>query len=400
MRRPPINRPGFTLIEVLIAILIVGILVAMLLPAVNGVMRRARESGVSAEELMLSTNLASFVNRYGDNPPSRFICSENGDYSTAALAAPGKVGDPIAFGLFGLPWASLTPGQQATATAEVDRAAVESLTTLRSFWPKVLASRSGAISPITAIGWYDFNGNGVQDLPYLLTGDECLVWFLGGIPKPYTSTSGAVGFGMIGFANNTKNPFLPDAYNGITPPRNPSIAEFRAERLVDDDGDGIPWYSDMYDGVHPSPYAYFRAENGTYNPRHCDRTTEPNGDPSPVGAFAAPALGSGQFVTSPAPNPYTLSTPYPTTGANYATATLATNTSFTASWANPNSYQIIASGADRQFGPGGWWDSGAKDTRVPFARLALQVLTGTLLGGDARNVERDNVANFANGRLD
>ena len=30
--------------------------------------------------------------------------------------------------------------------------------------------------------WYDFNGNGVLDPPYILQGDECLVFFLGGVP--------------------------------------------------------------------------------------------------------------------------------------------------------------------------------------------------------------------------
>lgn len=99
--------------------------------------------------------------------------------------------------------------------------------------------------------------------------------------------------------------------------------------------------------------------------------------------------------------PQALSTPYPVTVGNYADASLGTDPAFQSAWVNETTYQIICAGQDRQFGPGGWYDSFAKtSTKVPFAPKANQGITGVLLGKDARFVERDNISNFAGGPLD
>lgn len=401
------TRKGFTLLEVLMAVVLIGVLIALLLPAVNAAMRAGRRASVVSEISMFGQGLAGFTLTHSASPPSRFVCSEDGDYSTAALAASGPLRDEIAAGMFGTPWASLTAAQRATATATIDRLAVRTTTDIRGLWSKVRVSRSGPMPSIPAIGFYDFNGDGVINPPYLLTGDECLAFFLGGIPKPFKSTSGAVGFGMIGFATSPTNPFLPESYIEPTtsvvviPGREPASVEFRSERLNDADGDGVPNYADIYSGpAFPTPYAYFAPLAGMYDPDDCNFATEPDGSPSPSGGFAVGGLGTGPYTSSPAPNPYTLSSPLPTTGANYATATLATSPAYVATWANAGIYQILSAGQDRRFGPGGWWDAKANDTKVPFARMANQSITGTTLGADARQVEKDNLANFAAGPLD
>src|SRR5512135_3015670 len=89
MSRPIIrlNRPGFTMVELLVVIVIIALLLALLLPAINGAVRSARNAAVSAEINQLSQALADFKSKYGDYPPSRILLSENGDYGPTTIPA-------------------------------------------------------------------------------------------------------------------------------------------------------------------------------------------------------------------------------------------------------------------------------------------------------------------------
>ena len=76
---------------------------------------------------------------------------------------------------------------------------------MRKFFPKVVFSTSTVPPSINGTTFfYDFNGNGVMDGPYILQGHECLVFFLGGIPVQ-DPKSGA--FGVSGFGKDPVNPF-------------------------------------------------------------------------------------------------------------------------------------------------------------------------------------------------
>ncbi len=391
--RPP-RRPGFTLIELLVVVTIIGILVALLLPAIVGAIRRANEARVSADIQTLAVALQSFRNTYGEYPPSRVVLSESGVYSVAfgSLAPQGAIISPQA-GDYSTALASVTwivptsPGYQYPGPGNADISfgtlAERSVRALRKYFPRALPPTPTNASPQT---WHDFNGNGTLDPGFIyLQGDECLAFFLGGIPNP----SGGGSFGMTGFGRNPLYPFVGAAG---TSNRTQSLFEFRAERLVDDDGDGIPSYYDPNGGSGATayaPYAYFSSYGAAgYDPNDCN-FFDPNRDPSinPLAApyqLGTPVIGNAGYTTSFGPNPYTSSFPLLINSANLPQPT---------SYLNANSFQIISSGGDLSFGSGG-----------QFLNNAVERLTPTVANNyyntDDRAYEHDNITNFTQGRLE
>ena len=152
-------------------------------------LRTAKNAAVQAEINQLAQALANFKSTYGDYPPSRVLLCENGNYFRSSTAIAGEH----------------DRHERVTQRHTVGILAQRSLTAMRKFFPKVVFSTSG--SRRRSIGtnfWYDFNGNGMMDAPYILHGHECLVFFLGGVPfqDPATGT-----FGMTGFGKDPVNPF-------------------------------------------------------------------------------------------------------------------------------------------------------------------------------------------------
>lgn len=402
------KRRAFTLVELLFVIVIIGTLVAILLPVLAAAMRAAKRASVAAEITSFTQAIASFTLSTGEVPPSRFACSETGDYSPKTFAAAG------------IP----------------DSVRARSIAFLRMHFPKVSISIyplnprpqipvSAADNPLAIPGcyFYDFNGDqSLQSLPYVLTGDETLVYFLGGMPKPHVSPSGNTIYGLIGFCNDPRNPFQTDIYPDpaaplkiITTQRLTPNKEFASGRLFDLDGDGMPSYADPYSGSeNPTAYAYFAPLGGLYDPDDCNqridpsdptRSLEPSGDTTQLGVFMTSGQGqaAGKVATSPAPNPYAISPVVPVTGP-YETGPLAAG--FLAiDWQSRASYQIICAGDDRQFGPGGWYDPRSTTDKLPWPAnanaTAVANATGRTASPDplARRVENDNLTSFAGGPL-
>lgn len=376
----PKHRLGFTLIELLVVIVILGILVGLLVPAVMRAVATAKDAAVAAEIRALSQALADFKSKYGDYPPSRIRVSEDGNFSS--------------LGVLG----------------------TRSATFLRKFWPRVQVSTTGTPS-IPGIGFYDFDGNGVKvPLTYTLSGPECLVFFLGGIPQRTTS-----GWGMTGFSKNPANPFENVL---VSTNRTVPLFEFDSSRLDANKSNGsvFPGYLDSY-GKPSDPnfqpfYCYFSSYGGVgYDPDDVDFTGAfaelDDNSVALKGAFktanSAPLTGSPvAVVASPSPNPYTNDPPVPTTSAGgHDTTSLKYPV-----WQNAQTFQIISAGQDRRFGIGGQYIANGTD-RLPFifvsgpytansfqTQQANNSVTGLSLGADARAGEKDNVTNFSSGKLD
>ena len=103
-RRPGEGRGprGFTLVELVAVVLILAFLIALLLPALSGAMKTARNAAVGAEINQLAQALASFKAQYGDYPPSRILLAEDGNYnavtSNQTLSIAGRAISPGATG--------------------------------------------------------------------------------------------------------------------------------------------------------------------------------------------------------------------------------------------------------------------------------------------------------------
>ncbi len=368
-------RPGFTMVELLVVIVILALLMALLLPAIQGAIKTARNAAVSAEINQLAQALADFKNRYGDYPPSRMLLCEDGFWR-----APGT--SP----------ASSTSDTDITNAALVQR----SISFMRKFWPRVAVTATGPAIYTTAGGnWLDFNGNGTLDLPYILEGHECLVFFLGGIP-----TTG----GVSGFAKNPSNPFL-SSTAALGANRQPPLFEFDAGRLMLDPTAQsnpnrqlaqIPGYYDSFKTNRF--YAYFSAYGGNaYDPNDVnfdqagDTQTESDGNgvspltlsflvTFPVGT------GTGNIAVSTPPNPYTSTVTNPASGS--------------VTFQKPQTFQIISAGADGAYGVGGQFVPSGSPALPPDPSFGSGTSVYNSTDTALRVSEKDNVSNFYNTKLD
>jgi len=205
------KRSAFTLVEIMVAIVIIAILMSLLLPALGRVKTTARIQEVKTDMDKLTTALTQFKTRFNVDVPGSITLYETGAQ-----------------------WATGADGPRSRGI-------------IRQIWP--------------TFGFGDVNFNRDSDTTDIirLDGAECLVFFLGGVIDP---NSGA----LNGFSKNPVNPF---ATGGN---REGPFFEFKggftgnvgSGRLVDLDGDLFPEYLDPIQG-QTSPYLYFANGYRTIN---------------------------------------------------------------------------------------------------------------------------------------
>ena len=218
------SRSGFTLVELLVVIVIIGILMSLILPAIGRVRYRAQVQQISAEMTQLDNAIAKFASDFGVAPYSELVVSED-----AAVTG----------------WDS-TPALQQTKTK------------LRRIWPQL--SFSGQVD-FNADG--QFTGDSGSDASLTLTGSESLVFFLAGVMSRDQNGNALVDPAevnspptWVGFSKNPVAPFITSGSN-----RHVSLFTFDPARLVDTDGDGMMEYHDSFPG-QMTPYHFISSNNG------------------------------------------------------------------------------------------------------------------------------------------
>ena len=206
-RRPPItlsaskySRRAFTLIELMIAIVIILILIGLLVPAIGSVRLRAQQSQVRTEIANLEAAITNFKTDFGIDPPSYIKLHEAGGASWDA----------------------------------------HSKALIRKMWPQFNFGLSK-----------DINNDGDTSDEFILNAGECLVFFLGGV---FDST----GKTPNGFSKNPANPF--SIASGGTNRQGPYF-EFDISRFTDIDNDTAVEYKDAFPSQQ-LPYLYFSSYGG------------------------------------------------------------------------------------------------------------------------------------------
>jgi prepilin-type N-terminal cleavage/methylation domain-containing protein len=202
-------RRAFTLIEILMVIVIIAILIAVLMPAVWSVRTRAREAQISTEITSLANALADFKAEFGAFPPSSITLKEES-------------------------------GSGINGAWDVEDA-----THIRRFWPHFNFKIAR-----------DIDGDGTSDETFVLTGAECLVFFLGGLTEETTDSSGNPVYSKVGFSRNPADPFSKTLSTPLGP-----FHEFKASRLIDIDDDGALEYCDP-SATYNTPIVYISSGGG------------------------------------------------------------------------------------------------------------------------------------------
>ena len=363
-----VARNAFTLVEMLVVIVIIGILVGLTAATLGPARVAARNGAINAEIKQLDMDLQNYKNEFGELPPT-FI-----DINIVE-----ETGDDSAF-----------QGRQDDARNAVIRH-------LRKAFPRYVPGeirrRTGAFPPVL-----DPNPDGLRDNldgtgddydgfandvyyaynrtidPRLFDPASALVFWLGGLPEQVPAVGGQ--WIPAGFHSDPQMPFKTDT------PRKEPLFKFKAERVVLQEthysipGDNTSPPTSRYLRYYPdkveAPYVYFRAR----------RRNAPAGQPWQYGYVEPPADPNGVVIQNAFYHaiigedlgicvPYKDSVPTPSGALQ---------------WRNQETYQIIAAGLDGEFGTMPAINS---NDGLPIFRVSK---TGVNFSDDG--YDYDNLANF------
>ncbi len=211
------GRRGFTLIELLIVIGIVLMLAALSRAAIQQVRIAVDYSRTKHEIGQFEDALELFKQRFGVYPPSQLRLRERGYYEF--------------------------PENATDTHDQLDSFSAQKLREVFSGIDLELYRHSGGTR------WHDWNGNGRPDDPFVIEGDESLVFFLGGIPKR-DPMSGAIG--LTGFYPDRSQPTNPGGGSRLGP-----YYEFAGQRLAWPQPDRVrPNALPVYQDYFGTPYVY------------------------------------------------------------------------------------------------------------------------------------------------
>jgi prepilin-type N-terminal cleavage/methylation domain-containing protein/prepilin-type processing-associated H-X9-DG protein len=80
---------GFTLVELLVVVAILGLLFALLLPAVQAAREAARRAGCTAQQSQIALAMLNYESVHKAFPPGRIGCDDSGDVVPLAACPPG-----------------------------------------------------------------------------------------------------------------------------------------------------------------------------------------------------------------------------------------------------------------------------------------------------------------------
>jgi len=360
-KRP--TRRGFTLVEILIVIVIIGMLMALALPAINAARRKAQEAVITTDISQLEMALNAYKDEYGDYPPDFFGVSDNSD----SIRRPAR-----AAVLRHLRKAY--PRMHVPSNSDPDAAWDELCTHFMLHHPNFSLVDPNDPKKV------DFNS---------LSPASALVFWLGGLPDAYQGDSSKQ---LRGFSPNPEHPF--DA----TESSSNKLFDFDETRLrgfeVDDsDPTKSRWKSwPMYSSAKTKiPYVYFKPRTSGSSGRK-EYAVDTSGGNGPMQPFYCKFDVTGAPIVDPqAANAATaenIAVPY-LRDVKLKGAADVSEVAAERVWNNADTFQIISPGVDEMFGnqPVG---AGAADYR--------NSRTGDNFSEDDGDL--DNLTNFSEGRLE
>ena len=352
------QRPShaFTLVELLVVIAIIGILVALLIPAVMRATNTARVGAMSTEIANLSSAIQSFQTKFNAGFPADFGFTHYIN-NNPNFASYNKIED-------------------------VNRRLERLFRTRRRPNPNY----QNLDITIDDVPINPFTGEFVR-FEDLDSGEALAFWLIGftnNSQRPLTGTFDATisprRFPVLYLPKEEEVPNANEYQNLLStyylPDKDP-VFEFDVNRLFDRDKDGFPEYYPAYGGQ--LPYIYFSSDN--YATYYRQDVTYAN----PFVHYVFGASGQQVVPSVSVPRPY-LANATPFRQTNNRSMMIQNKQDF----AESATFQIIAPGMDGKFGLQVKWDDGMKQPSVfsypdgPYPDEAHQ----------------DNITNFARGTLE